>query len=71
MTLIIPLNEVKVEGFDEFCNIFDIENVKKAGVDGSDQELIEDELHKLKKENWIVNFIENRRDGFFHLIQIN
>ena len=71
MALITPLKEINVAGFHEFCSSFNIKSDKKAGINGYDQELIEEEIGKLKNEKWIVNFIENNRDGFFHLIQID
>ena len=67
MSVITPKHEVQVEGFREFCEYFKIKTKKRAGDDGYDLELIIEELNKIQNENWIVNFIDDRRDGYFRL----
>jgi hypothetical protein len=71
MAVIIPKIEVKVEHFRDFCNQFNVQTDKIAGNDGYDIELIIEELNKIKDENWIVNFIDDRQDGYFKLQRIN
>ncbi|MDD2634948.1 MAG: hypothetical protein PHW82_05555 [Bacteroidales bacterium] len=68
MSVIIPLKEIEVDNFKEFCILFNIKTKKNAGNDGTDEELIIEELEKNKNENWIVNYIYNSSiDGYFKL----
>jgi hypothetical protein len=67
MAVIIPKKEFEVDDFRGFCLAFDIISNENAGENGTDEELILEELEKREGEKWIVNFIDNRIDGFFKL----
>jgi len=69
MALIEPINEIKVSSFDEFCSVFDITTNMIAGDNGTDEELIKDELNKLNTK-WTINFIDTKEDGYFLLQQL-
>ena len=70
MSVIIPKKLLKVSTFHEFCTEFNIKTHKKAGEYGFDEELIVEELDKIKHQKWIVNFINDRNDGYFIVQQI-
>ena len=67
MSLVKPLKEVNVESFNDFCSKFNYKTDKVAGDDGYDIELIEEVLGQIPHEKWLVNFIEDREDGYFKL----
>jgi len=68
MTVIKPIKIIEVDHYKSFCEVFDIKTTKVAGINETDEELITEELNKIKNQNWIVNFIDNRKDGFFQLL---
>jgi hypothetical protein len=68
------LNKIKtiqVGGFSDFCHKFKIKTDKIAGDDGCDEELIEEELNKIKNQDWIVVYFEDSNVGYFELYLIN
>lgn len=67
MAVLIPKEEIEVDDFREFCDTFNIKSKKIAGEDGTDEELIIQELEKLDNENWLVNYIDDKIDGYFRL----
>lgn len=67
MSIINSLEKIKVSSFLEFCNVFDIKPIKEGGRDGFDEDLIKEELIKIPNQKWLLNFIDNRRDGYFLL----
>lgn len=70
MAVVEPIKEIKVNNFKHFCEVFNIKSDKVAGNDDYDVELIVEELNKINNQKWIINFIENSEDGFFHLKEI-
>lgn len=71
MAVLVPIKEIEVADFNEFCETFNIKTEAIAGNNGSDDELIIEELNKLENENWVVNFICDRMDGYFRLQLFN
>ncbi len=67
MSVIKELKQIEVDDFKHFCEVFDINSLNKAGENGCDEELINEELDKIANEKWVVNFIDNNRDGYFRL----
>lgn len=67
MSVLKYIKEIEVSDFNEFCDVFEIETLLEAGNDGTDEELIIEELEKIENEKWVVNFIDNRIDGYFRL----
>ena len=67
MAIIKPIKELIINDFNDFCNQFNISSNKIAGDDGCDEELIEKELSKIENQNWLLNFINDRNDGYFIL----
>jgi hypothetical protein len=67
MAVLIPIEQFEISDFNEFCEIFKINSDKIAGDDGTDQELIIEELEKIYNKKFVVNFIDNRNDGYFRL----
>ena len=69
MAVIKPLNIFKVATFDDFCIQFKISSNIVAGENETDEELI---AHQLETYNnrWLINFIEDRNDGYFLLQEI-
>lgn len=67
MAIIESVESFAVISFNEFCEVFSYKTKLKGGEDGFDEELIRDYLEK-DNQNWIINFIENKYDGYF-LIQ--
>ena len=70
MALIIPIKTIKIATFHEFCSYFKITTNLIAGDDGTDIELIEDELRKLPNTKWLVDFVDTNEDGYFLIKQI-
>ena len=70
MAIIKPIKEIEVTDFRDFCKEFKINTNYVAGDDGTDEELIESELKKVCKEKWLLNFIDDSRDGYFRIQQI-
>lgn len=70
MTIIKPIKEIEFRDFKEFCYLFNINTNKIAGDDGTDEELILEEIEKFGNSKWLLNFIDNRFDGYFILQQI-
>lgn len=56
-----------VNDFREFCDTFNIISNKEAGKDGSDEELIFEELEMIENQKWLINFVENKTDGYFKI----
>ncbi|MDC1068730.1 hypothetical protein OAQ99_06200 [Candidatus Kapabacteria bacterium] len=69
MAVLLPISVTEVSGLDEFCAKFDINSKYIAGDDGTDEELIILELNKIYNKKFVLNFIEDRTDGYF-LIQV-
>lgn len=67
MPVLIPIEEIEVLDFKEFCSTFEIETLKIAGNDGTDEELIIEELNKIRDKKFVLNYIDNRIDGFFRI----
>lgn len=70
MAIIKPIKQIEIETFREFCSVFKVTTHKIAGENGTDEELIIEELNKDSKTSWLINFIETRQDGYFLLQQI-
>lgn len=69
MAVLLPITAKEVSDFKEFCAKFDINSKYIAGDDGTDEELIILELNKIHNKKFVLNFIEDRADGYF-LIQV-
>lgn len=67
MAIIKIKKELEVDDFRSFCNVFKIKTKLEAGPDGTDEELILEELKNNKSGKWVLNFIDNNRDGYFRL----
>jgi len=67
MTILIPIEEFEVSGYNEFCEMFKINSVLIAGNDGTDEELIYEELKKIPSKKFVLNFIDDKRDGYFKI----
>lgn len=67
MAVLIPKEEFEVSDFNEFCSEFNINSDYIAGEDGTDEELIILELDKINKKNYVLNFIDDNRDGYFKI----
>ena len=67
MTIIKPLQEIECSDFREFCDYFNINTNKIAGDNGTDEELIIEEIEKITNQKWILNFINTKYDGYFRL----
>lgn len=67
MAVLIPSKIIEVDDFRDFCKKFNINTNIEAGIDDLDEVLITEELNKLDNENWLLNFIDNRIDGYFRL----
>jgi len=67
MSVITAIESIEVLDFEEFCEKFKIISKFNAGDDGTDEELIITELNNIENKNYIVNFIEDRTDGFFRI----
>jgi hypothetical protein len=67
MAVLVPKKEFEVCDFRMFCNTFNINSKKCAGDDGTDEELLIEELNKIKDDKWLINFIDNRNNGYFRL----
>ena len=67
MSIIIPIKDIKVSDFNDFCYDFKIISDKIAGDNGTDEELIIEELDKITNQKWLVNFVDDNRDGYFRL----
>ena len=70
MTLINPIKKIRITSFTEFCTIFNITTNLVAGDDGTDEELIINELNKFTNTKWIMNFVDTKEDGYFLLQQL-
>ncbi len=68
MPIIEPVESITVRTFSDFCRVFSIKTKLKGGDDGFDEELIRDYLEKRDNYKWIINFIDDKCDGYF-LIQ--
>lgn len=71
MPVVKPVREIVVNDFKSFCDTFNIKSAKISGNDGNDEELIIEELNKIKNQKWIIEFIEDFEDGFFQLKEIS
>lgn len=69
MAVLIPIKEIEVSDFNEFCKKFQIISSKIAGDDGTDEELIIRELNKISNKTFVLNFIDDSRDGYFRIQQ--
>ena len=67
MAVLLPIEEIEVSNYNEFCEKFQVNSKYCAGDDGTDEELITLELNKILKKNFILNFIEDRADGYFKI----
>lgn len=67
MAVITPIEEIVVSNYKEFCEKFEIISESYAGVDGTDEELIILELNKILNKKFVLNFIEDRTDGYFKI----
>ena len=67
MALLIPIEQIEVSDFNEFCNLFNINSELIAGENGTDEELIIEELNKISNKNFVLNFIDDRIDGYFRI----
>lgn len=67
MPVINPTETIEVYDFSDFCDKFEIVSKYNVGDDGTDEELIVEELNKIKKMKFIINFIEDRADGYFRI----
>ena len=67
MSVLIPIDENIVVDFNEFCDIYEINSNLIAGEDGTDEELIIEELNKISNKNFVVNFVDDRNDGYFKI----
>jgi hypothetical protein len=67
MSVLIPIEEIEVSDFNDFCKKFEIKPLKIAGDDGTDEELIIEELNKIRDKKFVLNYIDNRIDGFFRI----
>lgn len=67
MSVLKPTKELEVKDYREFCNIFNIKLNKEAGKNGFDEELIARELENIPDQKWLINFIDDSRDGYFRL----
>ncbi|MCX6146130.1 MAG: hypothetical protein NTW25_02615 [Candidatus Kapabacteria bacterium] len=67
MSVIKVIKQIEVDDFRNFCDVFNIKTTMIAGDNGSDEELIIEELDKITNQKWVVNFINNNSDGYFRL----
>lgn len=67
MSVVNSLKKIEVCSFSEFCKVFEIDTIKEGGKDGFDEDLIIEELIKIPNQDWLVTFIDNRKDGYFLL----
>ncbi|RKE94870.1 hypothetical protein [Ichthyenterobacterium magnum] len=70
MAIIKPNRVFRVNTFIEFCIKFKINSDLIAGENGTDEELIKEQLSTYNKNLWLINFINDRNDGFFLLQEI-
>ncbi len=70
MAIIIPKKEIIIFDFNDFCKKFNLKTKKNAGENGTDEELIIEELKNIKSEKWMVHFTNNKYDGYFTLFLI-
>ena len=69
MAVIFPIEEIEVSDFNDFCEKFQIISSKIAGDDGNDEELILYELNKIFNKKFVLNFINDFREGYFRIQQ--
>ena len=67
MSVLLPNEVIEVRDFNEFCDVFKIESNQNTCDDVVDEELIITELEKMVNQKWIVNFIDNKVNGYFRL----
>ena len=67
MSVLLPNEVIEVRDFNEFCDVFKIESNQNTCDDGVDEELIITEFEKMVNQKWIVNFIDNKVNGYFRL----
>jgi hypothetical protein len=67
MAVLIPKEEIEVSDFNDFCFELNINSDYIAGEDGTDEELIIMELNKIKNKNYVLNYIDDNRDGYFRI----
>ena len=67
MSVLLPNEVIEVRDFNEFCDVFKIESNQNTCDDQVDEELIITELEKMVNQKWIVNFIDNKVNGYFRL----
>lgn len=67
MAVIYPNEEFKVSDFMDFCKCFNIFSLKIQGENGTDEELIIEELNKIKNKKYTVAFIDDKNDGYFKI----
>lgn len=70
MAVVFPLKQIEFDSFIDFCRYFKIVSSKIVGLNGTDEELIIEELQKFNNERWIINFIDNKNEGYFILQQL-
>jgi hypothetical protein len=60
-------SEIECSDFNEFCDLFEINSEFVAGENGTDEELILEELNKIKDTKFVLTFFDNKNGGYFKI----
>jgi hypothetical protein len=67
MSILIPIEEIDVVDFKDFCSVFKIYSNSIEYFQEVDEILIIKELNKISDFNFVLNYINNKSGGFFRI----